>query len=146
MMLDDMPQPDRHLRILSECGGRTQIVGKYLHGGPEFVAEVCLSSTSYDLNQKHELYEAAGVQEYLAVLAYEQEIRWHVLVDGRYQVMPPDEGGIWRSKVLPGLWLSGPALLQRDSATVLATLQQGLSSPEHRQFVELLAKRRRQSS
>jgi Uma2 family endonuclease len=116
--------------------------GKYLTGAPEFTAEVCVSSAAYDLHQKMDLYEKAGVQEYLAVLVYEQEIRWHVLVDGRYQIMPPDADGVWRSRVFPGLWLDGRALLEREVQKVLSKLQEGLGSAEHRQFVEELAKRR----
>src|SRR5262249_58837532 len=94
------------------------------------------------VNQKYDLYEAAGVQEYLAVLLYEQEVRWHMLVSGRFQALTPDADGIWRSRVFPGLWLDGQALLQRDMHKVLAVLQSGLGSPQHQAFVAQLAKRR----
>jgi Putative restriction endonuclease len=95
-----------------------------------------------ELNQKYHLYEAAGVHEYLAVLMYEQEIRWHILVNGRYEILPPDADGIWRSRVFPGLWLDGRALLKRDLQKVLATLQAGFAAAEHRAFVKRLASRR----
>lgn len=142
LLLEDSPQSDRHLRILPECGGKSWVDGKYLAGPAELMAEVCLSSTSYDLNEKYDLYEAAGVQEYLAVLMYEQEIRWHHRVDGRFQILSPDADGIHRSRVFPGLWLDGAALLRRDMAAVLAKLQEGLATSEHRTFVERLAQRR----
>lgn len=142
IMLDDSPQPDRHLAILPECGGNSWFEENYLHGSPELMLEVCRSSRAYDLHQKYDLYEAAGVQEYLALLVYEREIRWHLLVDGRYQILPPDADGIWRSRVFPGLWLDGQALLKSDMAKVLAVLQAGLASPEHQAFVERLAKQR----
>ena len=142
LLLEDSPQPDRHLRVLPECGGKSWVEGKFLAGPAELMAEVCLSSTSYDLNEKYDLYEAAGVQEYLAVLMYEREIRWHQLVDGRFQILPPDSDGIHRSRVFPGLWLDGPALLRRDMAAVLTKLQQGLAAPEHLAFVERLSQRR----
>ena len=145
VMLESMPQPDRHLRILSECGGGTWIEDNYLIGAPEFTTEVCVSSAAYDLHQKLDLYEKAGVQEYLALLVYEQEVRWHVLVNGRYERLPPDADGVLRSRAFPGLWLHPQALLNRDIALLLATLQQGLASPEHRQFVEELARRRGQA-
>src|SRR5262245_23316136 len=70
LLLEDSPQPDRHLRILSEYGGKSWVEDKYLAGPAELMAEVCLSSASYDLNQKYELYEKAGVQEYLAIVMY----------------------------------------------------------------------------
>lgn len=142
LLLDDAPQSDRYLRILPECGGKSWDEGKYVAGPAELMGEVSLSSTSYDLNEKYDLYEAAGVQEYLAGLLYEEEIRWHQLVDGRFQILPPDSDGIHRSRVFPGLWLDGPALHRRDMTVVLAKLQEGLATPEHRAFVELLAQRR----
>ncbi len=83
------------------------------------------------------------MQEYLPVLVYEQEIRWHVLVGDTYELLPPDADGIWRSRVFPGLWLDGAALLRGDVSAVLAKLQEGIASPEHRAFVVRLAERRK---
>ncbi len=142
-VLDDTPQPDLNLRLLPEYGGGSWVEGKYLHGAPELVAEVCASSASYDLHQKYDLYEAAGIPEYLAVVVFEQEIRWHVLVDGRYRLLSPDEDGIWRSRVFPGLWLDGKALLAGNLRHVLDRLQEGLRSADHERFVGELAARRK---
>lgn len=138
-LLDDTPQPDLNLRLLPEYGGGSWVEDRYLHGIPELVAEVCASSTSYDLHQKYDLYQAAGVPEYLAVVVLEQEIRWHILVDGRYQLLSPDADGLWRSRIFPGLWLDGKALLAGDLRQVLDRLQEGLKSHEHEKFVEQLA-------
>ncbi len=137
-LLDDSPQPDLNLRIKQEYGGGSWVEGGYLHGAPELLAEVCRSSVAYDLNQKFDLYQAAQVPEYLAVLMFEQEIRWHLLVDGKYQILKPDADGLLRSRVFPGLWLDGPALLAGDLQRVLQRLQEGLQSPEHQQFVARL--------
>ncbi|MCI0684997.1 MAG: Uma2 family endonuclease [Gemmataceae bacterium] len=142
MMREDTPQADVHLRIVRECGGASWVEGKFLHGAPELIAEVCLTSADYDLHVKYDLYEAAGVQEYVAVLLERQEICWHALVDGRYELLPPDADGVWRSRVFPGLWLDGPAFLRRDLATVLAKLREGMQTPEHAAFVQRLAERR----
>jgi Uma2 family endonuclease len=138
-LLEDCPQPDVYLRILAECGGKSSVEGKYLHGAPELFAETSRSSASYDLHQKLELYQTAGVQEYLTVLLFEREIRWHVLVDGVYQVMPADADGVWRSRVFPGLWLDGQALLAGNMKQVLAKLNEGIASREHQDFVDHLA-------
>lgn len=142
MMLEDSPQADIHLRILPECGDASWVEGKYLHGAPELMVEVCLTSADYDLHVKYDLYEAAGVQEYVAILLERKEIRWHILVNGRYELLPPDADGISRSRIFPGLWLDGPALLRRDLATVLFRLQEGIHSPEHAAFVQRLAQQR----
>ncbi len=140
-MLQDAPQPDCHLRILPEAGGRTKRTGRYLEGGPELVGEVSLSSAAYDLGDKFDVYDEAGVLEYVVIFLKEQEIRWFHRQDGKLQPMPEPAGGIWRSHVFPGLWLNGPAFLAGDMAQVLATLQQGLQTTEHAAFVQELAHR-----
>ena len=137
-ILDDTPQPDLYLRILAEYGGSSW-VEKYLLGTPELLAEICRSSAAYDLHVKFDLYQAAKVPEYLAVLLYEQEIRWHVLVDGQYQLLAADADGLWRSRIFPGLWLDGKALLAGNMQQVFARLQDGLQSAEHQAFVARLA-------
>ena len=91
-LLADVPQPDINLRILPECGGKTAIVGKYLSGPPELLVEICFTSAAYDLHQKFDLYEEAGVQEYLAIVLGEKQIRWYTLEDSRYEVMQPGTG------------------------------------------------------
>jgi Uma2 family endonuclease len=139
---DSAPQPDLSLRILPEYGGQSRIEGLYAAGAPEFLAEVCISSTAYDLHQKLEIYEETGVREYLAVLMRESEVRWHQLVGNRFEVVPVPADGVYRSVVFPGLWLDYRALLAAELARVLAVLQDGLRSPEHQQFVEQLAARR----
>jgi Uma2 family endonuclease len=139
----DAPQPDNSLRLLPEYGGQSRMEGRYAAGAPEFLAEICLSSTAYDLHQKLEVYEEAGVQEYLAVLMREREVRWHRRVGDHFEVVPPPADGIYRSAVFPGLWLDAAALLAGDLARVLAVLHQGLASPEHQAFVQQLAERRR---
>lgn len=138
---EDTPQPDLNLRLLPEFGGGSWVEDNYLRGTPEFLVEICRSSAAYDLHVKLDLYQAAGVPEYLAVVLFEKEIRWHVLVNGTYQLLPVDADGNWRSRVFPGLWLDGSALLTGNMAQVLARLQDGLQSPEHQAFVEKLQAR-----
>jgi hypothetical protein len=57
-----------------------------------------------------------------------------------------DRQGVWKSRVFPGLWLDGPALLARDSARLIATAQRGTASPEHPDFVRHLRAAHRGSS
>ncbi len=139
---DETPQPDVSLRILPEYGGQSRQSGRFIGGAPEFLAEVCISSTAYDLHQKLEVYQEAGVREYVAVLMRERQVRWHRLREGRFEVVPPPEDGIYRSEVFSGLWLDAAALLAGDLARVLAVLNQGLASPQHQAFVAQLAARR----
>ena len=141
-ILEDTPQPDLNLRIRPEYGGSSWVEDKYLGGIPELLTEIRRSSASYDLHVKLDLYQAAKIPEYLAILLFEQEVRGHVLVNGQYQILPPDPDGLLRSRVFPGLWLDGKALLAGNMEQVLARLQEGLRSREHERFVAELATRK----
>lgn len=139
--LSNEPQPDLHLRVLPEYGGRTRLVDDYVEGAPELVVEVAGSSTSYDLHSKLRAYERNGVCEYLVWRVLDRAIDWFVLENGRFEPLTPGPDGLLRSRVFPGLWLDAEAMVRGDSAAVVKVLQQGLVSPEHRSFVEELDRR-----
>jgi Uma2 family endonuclease len=137
--LDNEPQPDALLFIDPTRGGQVRISDDgIIEGAPELVAEVASSSVSYDLHAKLHVYRRNGVCEYIVWRVLEQGVDWFVLRDGQYERMPLDAQGLVRSEVFPGLWLDPAALLRGDLATVLATIQQGLTSPEHSTFVARL--------
>jgi Uma2 family endonuclease len=143
--LKNEPQPDVSLRLESELGGQTRISEDgYLEGPPELIVEVAASSVSYDLHNKRQAYARNGVPEYIVMLIYEKQVKWFVLREGGYEPLEPDENGILRSEIFPGLWLQPAALWSGDLAALLATIQQGLASPEHVTFVEQLAARRQE--
>jgi Uma2 family endonuclease len=120
-------------------GGRSLLTADdYLAGSPELIVEIAASSAAYDLHDKRRVYQRSGVQEYLALQVYEQEATWFALREGVYEPLPADEAGILHSEVFPGLWLNAPAFWANDLAAVLATLQEGLASPEHAAFVTKL--------
>lgn len=136
----NLPQPDVSMRLPPQLA-HSQIVGPEAHGAPELAAEVCLSSTSYDLHQKKDLYRQAGVDEYVAILLREREVRWHRLEAGDYHLLQPDAQGILRSVVFPGLLLDPAALVAGDMTRVLDVLRQGLASAEHADFLARLSAR-----
>jgi Uma2 family endonuclease len=132
----NMPQPDAFLMILPERGGQARIdADDYLAGAPELAVEVSASSAAYDLNEKREVYRRAGVREYLAWRVPEGGLDWFILREGRFERLEPDAQGIYRSEVFPGLWLNSGALLRGDLRAVFQSLQQGLVSPEHAEFL-----------
>ncbi|MGH9844883.1 MAG: Uma2 family endonuclease [Blastocatellia bacterium] len=133
------PQPDIHLRIDESHGGQARISpDDYLEGAPELVAEISASSASHDLRGKKEAYHRNGVREYIVWSVYDREINWFSLENDQYVSLDPDDDGVIRSRVFPGLWLDVAALLKDDMATVLTVLQQGLASEEHAAFVNHL--------
>lgn len=138
--MDNEPQPDALLRLDDSVGGQSRISDDgYVEGAPELIAEVAASSAAYDLRDKLRVYRRNGVQEYLVWQVYDQRLDWFRLREGEYIPLQPDNAGIVRSEVFPGLWLAIPALLEGNLAQVLAVLQQGLATSEHAAFVEQLS-------
>lgn len=140
--LDDEndPQPDAMLRLPAQLGGQSRLDEEdYIVGPPELVVEIASSSVSYDLHDKKDIYGQHGVQEYIAWRTEDREIDWFRLKDNQYVKVEPDEEGIIESSVFPGLRLATAALLAGDLARVLAELQKGLDSAEHKAFVERLS-------
>ena len=137
--LENELQPDILLRLKPEVGGRVQVTeDDYLEGAPELIVEIAASSASYDLHDKRRAYARNGVPEYLVVQTYEKKVDWFILREGVYESLEPDETGILRSEIFPGLWLPPAALWSGDLAAMLAVLQEGLASSEHTAFVEQL--------
>jgi hypothetical protein len=134
-------EPDAVLRILPTHGGSSTVgTDKFLHGTPELLAEISFTSGARDFGKKFDAYEADGVPEYLVWRTAEKEVHWFALKRKKYVAIQPHADGTLRSEQFPGLWLDVPALLAGDMAKVLATLQQGIASPEHTAFVAKLQK------
>jgi len=139
----DEPQPDVFLFIDPEYGGQVYLSeDDYVENAPELIVEIAASSSSRDLGPKKRAYAQNGVREYIVWRTLENAIDWFILRNGVYVPLAQDASGIIRSETFPGLWLNVPATLLRDSSANLATLREGLESPEHAAFVaELAAKR-----
>jgi Uma2 family endonuclease len=136
------PQPDVYLRILPEyCGQTRDTEDGYIEGAPELIVEVAHSSKALDLHGKLADYRQYGVQEYLVLCVRERELRWFDLPSGKELHM--DREGIMRIRTFPGLWIDVEALLARNGARYLKTLQQGLASTEHERFVKRLERKRK---
>jgi Uma2 family endonuclease len=132
------PQPDLLLRILPEFGGQSRTNDDdYIEGAPELIAEIALSSRAIDLHAKRDDYSRFGVLEYLVVNLRDNRLHWFDLRGGRE--LSPDADGVCRIHTFPGLWVNAPAVLSRDFGQMTATLNAGLSTPEHTAFVQQLA-------
>ncbi|MFM7370722.1 MAG: Uma2 family endonuclease, partial [Sphaerospermopsis kisseleviana] len=138
--LDNEPQPDAVLLIDTACGGKSYIgADGYIEGAPELIAEVAASSATKDLYDKKRAYRRNGIEEYIVWQVFEGTVSWFSLKNGEYIELVANEQGIIKSQVFPGLWLNVSALVTRNMSQVMATLQTGLSSGEHQDFVEKLA-------
>jgi hypothetical protein len=128
-------QPDSQLRIPEELEGQTRIVGGYVTGGPELVAEIAGSSRSYDLGAKKRDYERAGVSEYIVIELDPDRIHWFILRGGHFEELEPGVDGIYRSEVFPGLWLDPQAQFGHDLERLARVVELGIATPEHAAFV-----------
>ncbi|MEB3275026.1 MAG: Uma2 family endonuclease [Prochlorothrix sp.] len=127
--LENEPQPDAILRWEADQGGQSRISeDDYIEGAPELIVEVAASTASYDLHDKLRAYRRNGVREYVVWLTEEQALRWYRLEEGEYRQQEPDEAGLLRSEVFPGLWLAVKALLAGEMAVVLQELQRGIAA------------------
>jgi Uma2 family endonuclease len=130
---DNEPQPDALLRIE---GGQSQIdVDDYIQGAPELIVEIAASTASYDLQEKLQVYRRNGVQEYLVWQVSDRLFDWFSLKDGQYIKLQPNKQNMIKSEVFPGLWLGIDYLLKYKLAEVIKTVQQGLNTTEHQNFI-----------
>jgi Uma2 family endonuclease len=136
--LANRPQPDGFLFIEPEHGGQARIENRYIVGGPELIGEVAATSANYDLHDKMEVYRRNNVREYIVWRVFDREIDWFVLRTGQYERLPLTPDGLYKSEVLPGLWLDPAALIAGDMQRVAQVAQQGIASPEHTAFVARL--------
>ena len=142
--LDNEPQPDLLLLVDPAVGGQTSVSDDdYVEGAPELVAEISSSPASFDLNAKLNVYRRNGVREYVVWRVLDREIDWFTLRDERYEELPRDSSGLYKSMVFPGLWLEPAAMVRGELAGVLETLRQGLLTPGHAAFVDRLEASRR---
>lgn len=70
--------------------------------------------------EKYKEYEASGVSEYWLIDPDNQQAEFFRLEkNGRYQLFPLDEEGIYRSTTLPGFWLKAEWLWQEPLPSVI---------------------------
>jgi Uma2 family endonuclease len=137
----DEPQPDLFLRILPECGGQSGTTADdFVDGAPELIAEVAGSSRAIDLGKKRTTYARHGVLEYLVLNLRDRRLHWFDLKGG--PELTADADGVCRIGTFPGLWIDHGALLAGDFQRLMATLNAGLATKEHADFVQRLANAR----
>jgi Uma2 family endonuclease len=138
-----LPQPDAFLLLPRELGGQAiENETGYLDGPPAWIGEVAASSASIDLHTKLQLYERAGVPEYLVWRTVNRAIDWFEMRDNRYVPLVADNG-ILKSGRFPGLWLDPVAMIAGDSQRVYEVLQAGIATAEHAAFKAELARVKR---
>jgi putative restriction endonuclease len=96
------------------------------------------SSASIDLHLKLEVYQRAGVREYLVWRVGDEAVDWFVR-EGDQFVALAAENGIFKSRLFPGLWLDAKALAKQSLRQLHTTLAQGMASPKYTDFAKRAA-------
>ncbi len=93
--------------IFVATAGIDRILELYLDGPADLVVEIISpGSGARDRGDKYYEYEQGGVREYWLIDPARQVAEFYQLdAGGRYRVVTPDAGDVYRSVVLPGLWL-----------------------------------------
>jgi Uma2 family endonuclease len=82
-------------------------------------------SRTRDRKKKFAEYEQGGVREYWVIDYLRNEALFYLLDEGgSYHAAPIDEDGIFRSRVLEGLWLRVDWLWQEPLPTLMDVLRQ----------------------
>ncbi len=134
-------QPD--VMLWNESGNMSKAkVGAngLLEGCPEMVVEIALSSRSYDMHEKMEVYSRNQIPEYFVWEVMDARLHWFALKEGQYVPLESSQGGFVRSRIFPGLWLDLHALSCREDKKVVRALDRGLKSAAHKACVKQLAK------
>jgi len=97
----------------------------YLDGPADLVVEIVSpDSQARDRGDKFYEYEEAGVLEYWILDQTRKRAEFYQLGDGTFKLIDPDENGVYRSKVLEGLWLKVDWLWQDPLPTLMSVLKE----------------------
>lgn len=113
--------------LLFVCKDRLGLLRKtYLDGAADLVVEITSpESWLRDRGEKFAEYELAGVPEYWLLDQQHKRADFYLLgVDGRYRLASLEDGNVYRSSVLPGLWLKVDWLWQEPLPKVLDVLKE----------------------
>lgn len=137
----------RFCGLSQQRGGRSRVdEDDYIDGVPELIVEVAVSSASYDLREKMQVYRRNGVQEYIVWQVSEERLDWFHWQDGHYVPLVPDAAGMLCSRVFPGLWLDVTALTTGNLTRLLAAVRQGVATADHAALVRHLSQRKNSCS
>ncbi|MEE8583406.1 MAG: Uma2 family endonuclease [Acidobacteriota bacterium] len=119
--------PGRQPDILFVGARNTSRIRKnHLEGAADLAIEIVSpESRSRDHEEKFNEYEQGGVGEYWLIEAARREAQFYRLgEDGQYHLAALQEGTVFRSSALPGLWLNVEWLWQNPLPPVLSVLKE----------------------
>jgi hypothetical protein len=106
-------------------------------GAPNFVLDIISEKDGLGSLDRKPVFEKHRVKEYLILRDTEKlTFEWNRLINGKYESIYEDEGGMIKSTALPGLWIPVEALKQRNWWAIMAATDQGMSRKEYHEFMK----------
>jgi hypothetical protein len=112
----------------------------YFAGPPNFVFDVFRADQRDVYEYRRQLFEDAGVIEYVVWITGDRRPIWHRSEGGKYVSIDSDIDGVIRSTSLPSLWIPTAALAARDFWSIMASTSQGVTRRGHRDFMQTIWK------
>jgi hypothetical protein len=113
---------------------------QYFAGPPNFVFDVFADDQRDVYTYRRELFEKAGVMEYVVWITGDKRPIWNRHVDDKYVQIDSDVDGVIRSTSLPGLWIPTAAVIARDLWSIMAATSQGVTRRGHRDHMQTVWK------
>ena len=116
-------EPDLQVILNTNPGNLTPT---YMDGPADICIEIVSpESVTRDHGEKFEEYEKGGVPEYWLIDPQRQQAEFYQRgADGIYRLTPADDQGLYRSRMLDGLWLKADWLWQRPLPSLLSVLKE----------------------
>ncbi len=115
----------------------------HLEGPADLVVEIVSpESAPRDRGEKFYEYQEAGIPEYWLIDPTHQQVEFYQRDEqGRFQYVPPDPQGIYRSRVVPGFWIRVDWLWQNPLPPVDMILLEIGGETYARRLIERLRER-----
>ncbi|MCP4398466.1 MAG: Uma2 family endonuclease, partial [bacterium] len=137
MKMEHGREPD----MLFLAGNHTdRLKNTYLDGPADLVIEVISpESVGRDRGEKFYEYERGGVPEYWLIDPRTRRAEFYQADGGRYRMIQVETDHVYRSRVLPGLWLNVSRLWQTPLPHPLKVLGEiaGIAPQETERFMNL---------
>jgi Uma2 family endonuclease len=117
----------------------------YLDGPADLAVEIVSpESAGRDRGEKFYEYGQGGVSEYWLIDPQQEQAEFYRLSEGRYELVSPDEGGVYLSSAVSGFWLRVAWLWQKPLPGALRVLGEiaGVEAQAVKQFLQALSRGR----
>ncbi|MEZ0275933.1 MAG: Uma2 family endonuclease [Roseimicrobium sp.] len=107
----------------------------YFSGPPNFVFDVYHEEQRPEIERRRQMFEAAGVIEYVLWNNTENRPAWLRLVENKLIEVQMNDGEVIESVALPGMRFPVTAFKDRDWRSIMAAISTGITRLPHHDFM-----------